>query len=431
MEKKVKSFAKALWCIAGAVVAVSLLSCGPGNSSVVSGVPDGAKVAGRITGMNGDPVQDARVYIRPYNYLPHPDLPVKRMNSTVRNVLSTTTDNHGWFAFDSTEISNLFSETAGENGSGIDQFVIEAVSKDSSAFLLTGNIIIDRGFIESNTWMNINSLDVGTVLKPASKVKGTVPKSGDTIEGFVLVYGLDTYASIEPDGSFALDNMPEGPLRLLFLYMHPDTGYAEVTTISGTTSIIDTGTIIDLNPKQVRAKGMGTVSAPDEIISGEPAAISAVPDKGYEFRYWKVTGGSATFADSTEASTSVTFTSTDAAVEAVFGTVTFEKTFLGADILMDIATTVKYHTATVLQTDDGGYALTGVTSTEVCLIKTDAEGDSLWIKAYTLYGDPLVQNAHLVQQTSDGGFVIAGYTTIGEGDVKTFLIKTDENGDVY
>lgn len=88
----------------------------------------------------------------------------------------------------------------------------------------------------------------------------------------------------------------------------------------------------------------------------------------------------------------------------------------------------------VQQTLDSGYIIAGTTfsfgagSTDVYLIKTDANGDTLWTKVFG-GTDPDVGNS--VQQTSDGGFIIVGSTYsfgVGEGDV--YLIRTDGNGDL-
>jgi len=88
----------------------------------------------------------------------------------------------------------------------------------------------------------------------------------------------------------------------------------------------------------------------------------------------------------------------------------------------------------VQQTSDGGYIITGNfagtagTDSDVWLIKTDSNGDSLWTKTF---GKDFVHNfGYSVQQTSDGGYIVAGTTqTFGIGTGEVYLIKTDVNGD--
>jgi len=105
--------------------------------------------------------------------------------------------------------------------------------------------------------------------------------------------------------------------------------------------------------------------------------------------------------------------------------VTFAKTYGG--MYPDYAFSVQ-------QTSDGGYIVAGETnsftmgSLDIFLIKTDANGNIQWAKAY---GGTGYDNARSVQQTSDGGYIVAGKTgSFGAGRYDIFLIKTDANGNV-
>ena len=102
----------------------------------------------------------------------------------------------------------------------------------------------------------------------------------------------------------------------------------------------------------------------------------------------------------------------------------WSKTFGGTDF--ECATSVQ-------QTTDGGYILAGRTEsygagvTDVWLVKTDSDGNEQWEKTF---GGIDSDCAGSVQQTADGGYILAGSTeSYGAGNNDAWLVRTDSNGD--
>jgi predicted secreted protein/acetyl esterase/lipase len=88
----------------------------------------------------------------------------------------------------------------------------------------------------------------------------------------------------------------------------------------------------------------------------------------------------------------------------------------------------------VVQTGDGGYALSGPTSSfgaggnDIWLFKTDSAGTMQWNKTY---GGSLAEWMDQMIRTADGGYAISGYTaSFGAGAQDVWLIKTDQSGNM-
>jgi PKD repeat protein len=86
----------------------------------------------------------------------------------------------------------------------------------------------------------------------------------------------------------------------------------------------------------------------------------------------------------------------------------------------------------IQQTTDDGYILTGYTDgegaglTDLLLVKINNAGQFLWKKTF---GGLLADEGHSVRQTMDGGYIIAGSSkSFGAGDSDLYLVKTDAQG---
>ncbi len=88
----------------------------------------------------------------------------------------------------------------------------------------------------------------------------------------------------------------------------------------------------------------------------------------------------------------------------------------------------------IQQTSDGGYIVAGRTNsfgaggTDIWVLKLDASGNITWERTY---GGAAIDDAYAIKQTSDGGYVVAGKTeSFGAGGSDVWVLKLDANGEI-
>ncbi len=100
----------------------------------------------------------------------------------------------------------------------------------------------------------------------------------------------------------------------------------------------------------------------------------------------------------------------------------------------------------IQQTTEGGYIVAGFTesndgdvtgnhgNTDYWIVKLDADGNIIWQKTFGGYS---YDEAHSIQQTSDGGYIVAGYTfsingnvTGNHGGSDYWIVKLNANGKI-
>jgi uncharacterized delta-60 repeat protein len=106
------------------------------------------------------------------------------------------------------------------------------------------------------------------------------------------------------------------------------------------------------------------------------------------------------------------------------GDVQWQKTYGGPD--WDTAYSIQ-------QTSDGGYIVAGMTESfgagyaDIWVLKLDSNGDVQWQKTY---GGPGNDGAYSIRQTADGGYIVSGEYSFGAGYVDIWVLKLDSNGNV-
>ena len=88
----------------------------------------------------------------------------------------------------------------------------------------------------------------------------------------------------------------------------------------------------------------------------------------------------------------------------------------------------------IQQTSDGGYIVAGMTDSfgageyDIWVLKLSPDGEIEWQKTY---GGSGTDEANFIQQTSDGGYIVAGMTdSFGAGEYDIWVLKLSSTGDI-
>ena len=73
------------------------------------------------------------------------------------------------------------------------------------------------------------------------------------------------------------------------------------------------------------------------------------------------------------------------------------------------------------------YFLASITACFLIYFPAYSFAQSIWARAY---GTTLNDNANSIQQTSDGGYIITGFTTLTGGNIELLVLKLDSTGNI-
>jgi uncharacterized delta-60 repeat protein len=81
----------------------------------------------------------------------------------------------------------------------------------------------------------------------------------------------------------------------------------------------------------------------------------------------------------------------------------------------------------IQQTIDGGYIVAGIFTYHFWVLKLTSIGEIIWQKAYS---NGPYDYAYSIQQTSDGGYIVAGQTAVSSTSYAFWVLKLDSNGNI-
>ncbi len=167
-----------------------LISC---SSDHAGGTADtgNAKVAAVIFTSDGKRAAGVPVVCCPANYLA--DFTSDTSFAPNPRIIETTTDDSGFFAIDSI---------------GTGDYIIEINDRKSTVTSIRVGITIESD----------STISLSDTLKPYASLQGNAGQVADSsLKRYLLIYGLDRCVPVSTDGSFAVNDLPDGNFDLLII----------------------------------------------------------------------------------------------------------------------------------------------------------------------------------------------------------------------
>jgi len=167
-----------------------LISCSPEHAGGTADTGN-AKVAAVIYASDGSRAAGVPVVCCPVDYLA--DFASDTFTSPNSRIIETVTDDSGFFAIDSID--------AGD-------YIIEVNDRESSV------ISIRVGVSDEST----SIISLNDTLKPYASLQGNAGQVTDSsLKRYLLIYGLNRCVPVSTDGSFTVNDLPDGRFDLLIV----------------------------------------------------------------------------------------------------------------------------------------------------------------------------------------------------------------------
>lgn len=261
------------------------------------------------------------------------------------------------------------------------------------------------------------------VIRASAGPNGIITPSGDTS---VDLYTSQTFTISPNDGYHVTDVLIDG-VSVGSVATYTFSNVTSDHTISASFSNTYTLTILISGDTGTVTSDIGDINCGTTCTAayapGTVVTLTATPDANSAFTGWSgaCTGSSKTCT--------LTINS-DANVTAQFRTIPLNlwvKDYYSNNASFDRGDALQ-------KTLDGGYIVAGGTGAsgnsgmDLWVFKVDAAGNVQWMKSY---GGGNTEYAKSIQQTFDGGYIVAGLTySFGAGDQDAWILKLDANGSV-